>query len=158
MKKSIIFRMLFVLFFVIGTAASAQKFIKKDEITLKSLKEYVEGAGFTIEETGDDYVKIRNTFTWNIYNDKSKGYLTFSGVYPASSNATSLKAYELCNIINQEVAVIKFDYDEPSKTFGVSYYFMVEGGFSMPSFVKAINLFRDAITYSLDKDTEKLIK
>lgn len=158
MKNSIIFRMFFVLIFGIGTLVSAQKFVKNSEISVKTLKSLVEDSGFSVVETGDEYLKIKNTYSWNIYNDKTKGYLTFSGIYPASDKATSLKAYELCNIINQEVAVIKMDYDEPSKTFGVSYYFMVEGGFSLPALVKAINLFRDTITYSLDKDTEGLIK
>ena len=158
MKVSITSKMLFVLFFSLGLFVFGQKLVKQEDLSLKVLKNLVEDAGFKVEETGEDYIKIRNTFTWNIYADQSKGYLTFSGIYPASDKATSLKAYELCNIINQEVAVIKIDYETSSKTFGISYYFMVEGGFTTQSFVKAINLFRDTIEYSLDKDEEGLIK
>lgn len=158
MKNTIILK-LFILFAFVGSLTmQAQKFIKKEEITVKYLKTLIEDAGFTVVETGSDYVKVKNTFSFKIYNDKEKGYLTFSGYYPASDKATGLKAYELCNIINQEVAFIRIDYDEESKTFGFSYYFMVEGGFGMPSLSKAINLFRDTITYSLDKDEERLIK
>lgn len=158
MKVSIPAKMLFVLFLGLGIFIFGQNLVKQSEISLSKLKKLVEDSGFTVEETGEDYIKIRNTFTWNIYADQSKGYLTFSGVYPASDKATSLKAYELCNIINQEVAVIKIDYEASNKTFGISYYFMVEGGFTTQSFVKAINLFRDTIDYSLDKDEEGLIK
>lgn len=140
-----------------GTFANAQKVVKTDEITVAGLKKLVEDAGISVLETGTDFIKVKNTFTWLIYNDKDKGYLTFSVTYKSKEGTTYTKASELTNKLNKEVAMSRFDFDDKTKTFAVNYYFMCEGGFVFSNLVKAINLFRDTITLALQKDTELLI-
>lgn len=157
MKTNVLFRLFFAIALFAGTFAFSQKVIKTDEITVEGLKKLMDDAGIVVVSTGTDFVKIKNTFTWNIYNDKAKGYLTFSVTYKSKEGTTYAKASELTNKLNKEVAMTRFDYDGESKTFAMSYYFMCEGGFVMSNLVKAINLFRDTITLALQKDTEMLI-
>lgn len=140
-----------------GTVAFSQKIIKSDEISVEGIKKMMEDAGITVVSTGTDYVKIKNTFSWLIYNDKNKGYLTFTVTYKSKEGTTLSKASELTNKLNKEVAMSRFDFDDNTKTFAVSYYFMCEGGFLFSNLIKAINLFRDTITLALQKDTEMLI-
>ena len=157
MKTNLLCKLFFAMMIFAGTFSYAQKIVKSDEITVDGLKKLMEDAGISVESTGADYVKIKNTFTWLIYNDKSKGYLTFSVTYKSKEGTSYTKATELTNKLNQEVAMSRFDYDDKTKTFAVNYYFMCEGGFVFSNLIKAINLFRDTITLALQKDTELLI-
>lgn len=157
MKTKLLFKLFLVMLLSAGTLAFSQKVVKMDEITVDGLKKMMDDAGITVVSTGTDYVKIKNTFTWLIYNDKSKGYLTFTVTYKSKEGTSYSKASELTNKLNREVAMSRFDYDDSSKTFAVTYYFMCEGGFVFSNLVKAINLFRDTITLALQKDTEMLI-
>lgn len=157
MKTKLLFRLFFVMLLITGTMAFSQKVVKMDEITVEGLKKLMDDAGITVVSTGTDYVKIKNTFSWLIYNDKNKGYLTFSVTYKSKEGTSYTKAAELTNKLNKEVAMSRFDYDDSTKTFAVSYYFMCEGGFVFSNLIKAINLFRDTITLALQKDTEMLI-
>ena len=157
MKSKLLFTLFFAMMIFAGTLANAQKVVKSDEITLDGIKKLMEDAGITVVETGKDFVKIKNTFTWLIFNDKDKGYLTFTVTYKSKEGTSYTKASELTNKLNKEVAMSRFDFDDKSKTFAVSYYFMCEGGFVFANLVKAINLFRDTITLALQKDTEMLL-
>ena len=157
MKTKLLLRLFLAMMLFAGVVTNAQKVVKADEITVEGLKKLMDDAGIAVVSTGTDFVKIKNTYTWNIYNDKAKGYLTFSVTYKSKEGTTYTKASELTNKLNKEVAMSRFDFDAESKTFAVNYYFMCEGGFVMSNLVKAINLFRDTITLALQKDTEMLI-
>lgn len=157
MKTKLLFRLFFAMMIFAGTFSYSQRIVKPEEITVEGIKKMMDDAGISVVSTGTDYVKIKNTYTWNIYNDKSKGYLTFSVTYKCKEGTSNAKAIELTNKLNKEVAMSKFDYDDATKTFAVSYYYMCEGGFTFSSFIKAVNFFRDTISYALQKDTEMLI-
>ncbi len=97
MKSKLLFRLFFAMMIFAGTLANAQKVVKSDEITLDGIKKLMEDAGITVVETGKDFVKIKNTFTWLIFNDKDKGYLTFTVTYKSKEGTSYTKASEPIN-------------------------------------------------------------
>ncbi|MBL1232184.1 MAG: hypothetical protein P1U44_02430 [Vicingaceae bacterium] len=150
--------LLLVLFFSTSLIVNAQKLISSDELTPNLLKETFENAFIEVLEVKETYVKVKDVYSVFLDIDPKKRYVTLSGVYQVVEGAKKQEVYELMNKINTEVALIKIFYNENTNTVSYYYYFYTEGGFTQKSLVYALKLYKDAITLSLQKDTEKLIK
>ena len=125
LKSLIVCTILFASSFV-----SAQQLIQPEEITPKFLKETFEAAFIDIEEVGDTYIKIKDTYSIFIDIDSKKRYVTLSGIYRIVDGAKKEKVMDLMNKINGEVALVKVVYSEKSNNMGYYYYFFTEGGFT----------------------------
>ncbi|MQP51930.1 MULTISPECIES: hypothetical protein [unclassified Flavobacterium] len=141
-----------------SSLVSAQQLSKPEEITPQFLKETFEAAFITIEEVGDTYIKVKDTYSVFIDIDPSKRFVTLSGIYRIVDGAKKDKVMDLMNKINGEVALVKAVYSEKSNNFGYYYYFFTEGGFTKKSLIGAFKLYITALDLSLKKDTDKLIK
>jgi len=153
LKSLIVCTILFASSFV-----SAQQLIQPEEITPKFLKETFEAAFIDIEEVGDTYIKIKDTYSIFIDIDSKKRYVTLSGIYRIVDGAKKEKVMDLMNKINGEVALVKVVYSEKSNNMGYYYYFFTEGGFTKKSLISAVKLYKTALDLSLKKDTDMLIK
>lgn len=159
MKISKLFKSLVVCTILFATSfSSAQQVVQADEISVQFLKQTFQDAYIDIEEVGDTYIKVKDTYSVFIDIDASKRYLTFSGIYRIVDGARKDKVMDLMNRINGEVALVKVVYSEKSNNFGYYYYFYTEGGFTKKSLIAALKLYKTALTLSLDKDSDGLIK
>ena len=90
--------------------------------------------------------------------DEKNEYIIFNNNYSLSDKATPAKALELVNKINSEVVFISTRYHEKENTIEYRYYFWIKDGFSDQSLISALDIYKDAFSFSLDKDTELLIQ
>ncbi len=159
MKISKLFKSLIVCTILFASSfTNAQQLNQPEEITPKFLKETFEAAFMEVEEVGDTYIKVKDTYSVFIDIDESKRYITFSGIYRIVEGARKDKIMDLMNKINGEVALVKVVYSEKTNNMGYYYYFFTEGGFTKKSLVGALKLYKTALNLSLQKDTEMLIK
>ncbi|WP_264560478.1 hypothetical protein [Flavobacterium sp. N2270] len=159
MKIAKLFKSLLVCTILFATSfSSAQQLVQPEEISVQFLKQTFQDAYIDIEEVGDTYIKVKDTYSVFIDIDPNKRYVTFSGIYRIVDGARKDKIMDLMNKINGEVALVKTVYSEKSNNFGYYYYFFTEGGFTKKSLIGALKLYKTALTLSLDKDTEGLIK
>lgn len=151
------------LFFALITLLSfvnlnAQQLIKASEVTPAYLKILSATNGITVSEIKDNFIKINNGIDMYLDIDDKNGYIIFNNNYSLSDKATPAKALELVNKINSEVVFISTRYHEKENTIEYRYYFWIKDGFSDQSLISALNIYKDAFSFSLDKDTELLIQ
>ena len=149
---------LLILFICTVLAVNAQKLILPTEITPALLKNICEDAAIKVEETKDTYVKVKETFAIYLDIDKEKRFIYMNISYPLVAGTTSSKALALVNKLNQEIILLKCYYSSEKNTIYYGYDFWVENGFSNRTLINTIKMFSKALSLSLDKDTEKLIK
>ena len=147
------------LFFALITLLSfvnlnAQNLIKAAEVTPAYLKIICATNGITVSEMKDNFIKINNGIDMYLDIDEKNEYIIFNNNYSLSDKATPAKALELVNKINSEVVFISARYN----TIEYRYYFWIKDGFSDQSLISALDIYKEAFSFSLDKDTEKLIK
>ena len=151
------------LFFALITLLSfvnlnAQNLIKAAEVTPAYLKIICATNGITVSEMKDNFIKINNVIDMYLDIDKKKEYIILNNNYSLSDKATPAKALELVNKINSEVVFISARYHQKENTIEYRYYFWIKDGFSDQSLISALDIYKEAFSFSLNKDTEKLIK
>lgn len=151
------------LFFALITLLSfvnlnAQNLIKVSEVTPAYLKIICATNGITVSEMKDNFIKINNGIDMYLDIDEKNEYIIFNNNYSLSDKATPAKALELVNKINSEVVFISARYHQKENTIEYRYYFWIKDGFSDQSLISALDIYKEAFSFSLDKDTEKLIK
>lgn len=151
------------LFFALITLLSfvnlnAQNLIKAAEVTPAYLKIICATNGITVSEMKDNFIKINNGIDMYLDIDEKNEYIIFNNNYSLSDKATHAKALELVNKINSEVVFISARYHQKENTIEYRYYFWIKDGFSDQSLISALDIYKEAFSFSLDKDTEKLIK
>lgn len=151
------------LFFALITLLSfvnlnAQQLIKVSEVTPAYLKILCATNGITVSEIKDNFIKINNGIDMYLDIDDKNGYIIFNNNYSLSDKATPAKALELVNKINSEVVFISARYHQKENTIEYRYYFWIKDGFSDQSLISALDIYKDAFSFSLDKDTEQLIQ
>ncbi len=78
--------------------------------------------------------------------------------YPCVDGTTAEKAYALMNKLNREIILMKCYYNPEKNTINYAYDFWIESGFSNRTFINAVKMFSSALSLSLEKDTDKIIK
>ena len=151
------------LFFALITLLSfvnlnAQNLIKAAEVTPAYLKIICATNGITVSEMKDNFIKINNGIDMYLDIDEKNEYIIFNNNYSLSDKATPAKALELVNKINSEVVFISARYHKKENNIEYRYYFWIKDGFSDQSLISALDIYKEAFSFSLDKDTEKLIK
>ena len=104
------------------------------------------------------YIKVKETFEIYIDIDSKKRFLYMNISYPLVAEATPSKVYQLMNKLNREIILMKCYYNPEKNTVNYAYDFWIESGFTNRTFINAIKMFSSALSLSLDKDTDKLIK
>lgn len=137
---------------------NAQKLIVAADITPELLKNICEDAAIKVEEAKDNYLKIKDRFTFYIDIDKEKRFLFLNTSYPLVAGTTAAQALALMNKLNREIIMVKFYYIADKNTINYNYDFWTENGFSNRTFINVIKMFSSALSLALEKDTEKLIK
>ena len=146
-----------VLFFFIASA-SAQKLILADDVNSTLLKNICDDAAIKVDETKDTYIKVKETFEIYIDIDSKKRFLYMNISYPLVAEATPSKVYQLMNKLNREIILMKCYYNPEKNTVNYAYDFWIESGFTNRTFINAIKMLSSALSLSLEKDTDKLIK
>lgn len=149
---------LLVIFICSVFTVNAQKLILPTELNTQLLKNICDDAFIKVEETKDTYLKITETFTIYLDIDKDKKFIYINASYPLVAGTTPIQAYTLMNKLNREIILLKCYYLPDKNTIQYGYDFWTESGFSNRSFINAIKMFSKALSLSLEKDTEKLIK
>lgn len=154
-KNSTLVGLLIMLF---ATKAFSQSLVTTDELSPSLLKETFENAYIEVLETQESYVKVKDVFTMYLDIDKTKRFVTISSTYNLVEGASQTDALTLVNKLNTEVALVKIYYNQITNTITYYYYFWTEGGFTQRSLIGAFRLYKTALSLSLQKDTEKLIR
>lgn len=149
----------FVLMLLISVVVvQGQKLIQPADITPELLKNICEDAAITVQETKDTYVKVKETFVIYLDIDKEKRFIYVNTSYPLVPGTTAEKALALMNKLNKEIILLKCYYNAEKNIIYYGYDFWTENGFTNRTLVNVIKMFSKAISLSLEKDTEKLIK
>jgi|GEM_PF-2674272 len=82
---------------------NAQKLIVAADITPELLKNICEDAAIKVEEAKDNYLKIKDRFTFYIDIDKEKRFLFLNTSYPLVAGTTAAQALALMNKLNREI-------------------------------------------------------
>lgn len=136
----------------------SQQIITAEQSTSTFLKKTLEDAYIDVLETKDNYLKTKDTFNIFLDLDPNKRYIMFNSSYLIADNTSAMASLELMNMLNSEIALIKCYYDKESNTINYIYYFWIEGGYTQKTLISAYKLFKSALSLSLDKDTNKLIR
>lgn len=148
---------LFAFLFVTSFGYS-QRMVSANEVTSQFLKETFDNAFIEVLEVKDTYIKVKDVYNMYLDIDKNQRYVAISSTYNLVDGASPAKALALMNKINAEVALIKVYYNQNSNSITYYYYFWTEGGFTQKSLISAFRLYKSALTVTLEKDTERLIK
>lgn len=148
---------LFAFLFVTSFGYS-QRMVSANEVTSQFLKETFDNAFIEVLEVKDTYIKVKDVYNMYLDIDKNQRYVAISSTYNLVDGTSPAKALALMNKINAEVALIKVYYNQNSNSITYYYYFWTDGGFTQKSLISAFRLYKSALTVTLEKDTERLIK
>lgn len=147
-----------VMLLMATTFAKAQNLIKATEVTPAYLKIVCAMSDLNVTEVKENYIKVEDVYDIYLDLDSEKKFILFNSEYPLVDGVSSVKALELMNRINKGVIVINAHFDPLKNAIEYRYYFWIKDGFSDESLISAIRMYKDALTYTLEKDTDKIIK
>lgn len=159
MKKLNLTSVFYLFAFLFATSFGySQRLISANEVTSQFLKETFDNAFIEVLEVKDTYIKVKDVYNMYLDIDKNQRYVAISSTYNLVDGTSPAKALALMNKINAEVALIKVYYNQNSNSITYYYYFWTDGGFTQKSLISAFRLYKSALTVTLEKDTERLIK
>ncbi|MGV6846539.1 MAG: YbjN domain-containing protein [Lutibacter sp.] len=147
-----------LLFFLSTSILLSQQVITKDQVTPQKLASIFKDAYIEVLSVQNTYIKVKDVFTTFLDIDSKKRYVSISGNYRIQPNTPKSEILDLINKINREVILIKCYYKASNNSINYYYYFWIEGGFTPTSLVKAFKIYNSALTLSLQKDVNKIIK
>jgi len=145
-------------FLFITSVGYSQRMVAANEITPQFLKETFDNAFIEVTEVKETFIKVKDVFNMYLDIDKNQRYIAISSTYNLVDGTSPAKALALMNKINAEVALIKVYYNQNNNSITYYYYFWTEGGFTQKSLISAFRLYKSALTLTLEKDTDRIIK